>query len=288
MRLLFVIPHYYAPGEGGHASRGSDPLPRLRALIASLSALHTHFGAPQGLIHIAGRHLLPANRSADFHLRVHIVTDGRHHLLERLPLPAGLYTHTPVESAPPFLGFACQRLLAEHLGEFDYYAYLEDDLILHDPLFFHKLRWFTLQMGDASLLQPNRYESAPAAPYRKVYVDGDLRPEVTAPFQDVTQTPEVRALLLGSELRFERPLNPHSGCYFLNAAQMRRWAAQPDFGQLSAAFIGPLESAATLGVMRHFKIYKPAPENAAFLEIQHYGTGFLRLVGSEITPLEQP
>ncbi len=282
MRLLFVIPHYYAPGGGGHASLHPDPRPRLQALTACLSALHAHFGAPQGSIHIAGRRLLPANEHFAHRIAVHLVTDGRHHLLERLSLPPALYTHTPVESEPRFLGFACQRLLAEHLGEFDYYAYLEDDLILRDPLFFHKLRWFTLQMGNACLLQPNRYESAPAAPYRKVYVDGDLRPEVTAPFQDVSRAPEVRALLLGSELRFERPLNPHSGCYFLNAAQMRRWASRSDFGQPSEDFIGPLESAATLGVMRHFKIYKPAPENAAFLEIRHYGTGFIRLLGREI------
>ncbi len=282
MRILFVIPHYYAAEGGGHASQRSDPRPRLGALRACLSALHIHFGASQGLIHIAGRRLVPANACRSG-IEVDILTDGEHHLLESLSLPPGLYTHVPVAVEPSYLGFACQSRLAARLGEFDYYAYLEDDLILHDPLFFHKIRWFTLQMGDGSLLQPNRYESSLTAPYRKVYVDGDLRPETTAPFQDISRTPEVRALFLGETARFVRPLNPHSGCYFLNAAQMRRWAAAPDFGQPSAAFIGPLESAATLGIMRHFRIYKPAPENAAFLEIQHYGSAFLSLVGGRIS-----
>ena len=37
-----------------------------------------------------------------------------------------------------------------------------------------------------------------------------------------------------------------------------------------------LESAATLGIMRAFRIYKPAPENASFLEIEHHGSAFIR------------
>ncbi len=283
MRILFAIPHHYAPGAGRHASQRADPLPRLRALSACLSALHTVFGAPQGIIHIADRRVLPANQRSAHQIRIHLVTDGQRHLLERLPLPAALYRHSPAEVPFAHLGFACQRLLAAHLGEFDYYAYLEDDLILHDPLFFHKLAWFTAQAGEECLLQPNRYEAGPAAPLRKVYVDGDIRPEASAAFQDIARQPEIRAFALGSELRFVRPLNPHSGCYFLNAAQMRRWAAAPDFGRPSAAFIGPLESAATLGVMRHFRVYKPAPENAAFLEIRHYGTGFLDLAGKSLS-----
>ncbi len=42
--------------------------------------------------------------------------------------------------------------------------------------------------------------------------------------------------------------------------------------------IGPLESAATLGIMRSLKIYKPAPENANFLEVEHHGCRFIRLI----------
>jgi hypothetical protein len=56
---------------------------------------------------------------------------------------------------------------------------------------------------------------------------------------------------------------------------MAHWMRQPHFLDRSPAFIGPLESAATLGIMRTFRIYKPARENASFLEIEHFGTGFL-------------
>ena len=37
----------------------------------------------------------------------------------------------------------------------------------------------------------------------------------------------------------------------------------------------PEVSAASLGVMRTFRVYKPADENAAFLELEHTGSGFL-------------
>ncbi len=46
--------------------------------------------------------------------------------------------------------------------------------------------------------------------------------------------------------------------------------------------IGPLESAASLGIMRTLRVYKPAGEYARFLEIMHAGTAFAELVGKTI------
>jgi hypothetical protein len=63
------------------------------------------------------------------------------------------------------------------------------------------------------------------------------------------------------------------------------------FGRGSeAGKIGPalspdrLESAATLGTMRTFRVYKPVAEGAAFLELERPGTGFL----SQIVPPSAP
>ena len=81
---------------------------------------------------------------------------------------------------------------------------------------------------------------------------------------------------MGVPVAFRRTLNPHSGCFFLNAAQMEHWARQPYFLNRDTSFIGPLESAATLGIMRTFRVYKPVPEHASFLEIQHWGDGWIR------------
>ena len=68
---------------------------------------------------------------------------------------------------------------------------------------------------------------------------------------------------------FQRVNNPHAGCFFLNAKQMEASKKQPYFLDRSADFGGPLKSAATLGVMRAFNIYKPSRENADFLEVAH-------------------
>ncbi len=56
---------------------------------------------------------------------------------------------------------------------------------------------------------------------------------------------------------------------------METWARQPYFLDRDTRFIGPLESAATLGIMRTFRVYKAAAENAGFFEIEHFGTSFL-------------
>ncbi len=50
---------------------------------------------------------------------------------------------------------------------------------------------------------------------------------------------------------------------------MAHWAEQSYFLDGSAAFFGPLESAATLGLMKTFDVYKPARQNAGFLEVEH-------------------
>jgi hypothetical protein len=34
--------------------------------------------------------------------------------------------------------------------------------------------------------------------------------------------------------------------------------------------------------MQTFRVYKPAPENADFFEIQHAGNSFINLIGSQI------
>jgi hypothetical protein len=74
---------------------------------------------------------------------------------------------------------------------------------------------------------------------------------------------------------FERWTNPHSGCFFLNAAQIEKWASSPGFLDGDCSFAGPLESAASLGVMKNFRIYKPAFPNAGFLEIRHMHNRYL-------------
>lgn len=282
MRVLLTIAHFFKPDGGNHGSQRKDPRPRLQALSLSLAALHQLFSKSQGMIDIAQRLTLPANQPRSSDLDIVICTTQGHHLLEQLALPYHFYRHHPTQAEPMLLGFECQAVLRDCLGRYDYYCFLEDDLILHDPWFFAKLDWFTQQSDPLSLLQPNRYEVSTHALTCKTYIDGNLSPKVTAAFQNVQEKSQLQGSFLGQPVFFERALNPHSGCYFLNANQMAHWVKQPDFLDRDTCFVGPLESAATLGIMKAFRVYKPALEHASFLEIQHFGESFLSLIGQQV------
>lgn len=287
MRILFTIPHFYQPTEGSqYGSQGKNPQPRIQALTACITALHQLFGKSQASIDIAQGAAKPANQSQAHNIDIVICTTKNQHLVEQISLPSDLYKHYRTNAEPMLLGFECQALLRDCLGSYDYFCSLEDDLILHDPWLFVKLNWFNKQAGDNALLQPNRYEVSPPGNSQKVYIDGNLSPQLTANFQNLEEQPELLGQILGQNVIFRRASNPHSGCYFLNVAQMNYWTQQPHFLDRNTNFIGPLESAASLGIMRTFRVYKPASQNANFLEIEHYGNAWSqRFLG--VTPEEQ-
>lgn len=281
MRILAAIPHFYAVGDAHspdgnwHGSVGEALASRIAAVTSCIAALHQTYGPAQHMIDHGQRVARPANQRSAAMVDVVLCTTGPHHLIGRLPLPEGSFAHRSCDCPGPQLGFECHAVLRERLGDYDYYAYLEDDLIARDPWMFLKLNWFNAQLGDDVLLQPNRYEVGPLGLVNKVYVDGDLAVEVTAPFQDLSVMPVVTAEVFGTTFTFHRAKNPHAGCFFLNARQMAAWVSRADFLDRDTSFIGPLESAATLGIMRTFRVYKTAPDCAGFLEIQHHGTSYL-------------
>ncbi len=283
MRILFTIAHFFRPdSKGKHASQRKNPEPRVHALTQSITNLHQLFGKSQSIINIGQRLAFPANQSQDSKLDIIICTTQDCHLLEQLLLPSHFYRHYPTQAEPLLLGFECQAVLRDNLGKYDYYCFLEDDLMIQDSWFFVKLNWFTQQAGDISLLQPNRYEVSVNNFTAKAYIDGDLLPRVTIPFQNIQEQPELKGKIMGMSITFNRALNPHSGCYFLNANQMAYWAKRKHFLDRDTSFVSPLESAATLSIMKTFRIYKTVAQQANFLEIQHFGTGFISLIGKKI------
>ncbi|MGF1481017.1 MAG: calcium-binding protein [Cyanophyceae cyanobacterium] len=280
MRILFTIPHFFnSEAEGKHGSQRKNFQPRLRALSAGITALHQLFGDSQRIIDHGQRLALPVNQPRGCEVDIVICTTRNCHLLSHFLLLKHLYKHQVIQVNPLLLGFECQAILRDCLGQYDYYCYLEDDLIVRDPWLFIKLNWFSQQVGNVCLLQPNRYEVSTQGPIYKAYIDGNLAPQVTAPFQNIQEQALLKGEVLKVPITFHRPSNPHSGCYFLNAEQMAYWVKQPYFLDRDTSFIGPLESAATLGIMKTFQVYKAAPEQADFLEVQHFGTQYLKLIG---------
>lgn len=284
MKVLVTIPHFYnAGGSGKYGSTGPEVETRADVLGDCLAGLRQTLGPNQAFLyclhqHVPGRgngRLINVNEQKSGVLDIAVCTVGESHLLDRLDLPEGFFQHQPVKADPMLLGFGCQQALKANLGRYDYYCYMEDDLLLQDPLFLQKLIWFNGLFGDETLLLPHRFELGEEQPVHKLYIDGPVREGFTSRWQDVNDRRSLQAEAFGSRLVFERWPNPHSGCFFLNARQMEMWVSSPSFGSLDTSFAGPLESAATLGIMKNFRIYKPSFACAGFLEVQHLHSRYL-------------
>jgi hypothetical protein len=284
MRILVTIPHYYKAADGAHGSSSASSLGRrIQALSEAILALHQLCGYRTCEIDIARKTAIPLPSTC--HVDIVVCTTGTNHLVPELPLPSGLFRHHATQAEPLMLGFECHAVLQEFLDRYDYYAFLEDDLVIHDPWFFEKLEQFNRFTAVQDLLQPNRYEISASGPFAKAYVDGDIRPQATSAFQDVTVQPTLKGHILGLPVQFRRPLNPHSGCFFLSQAQLEYWISQPHFLDRDVRFVSPLESAATLGIMKTFRIYKPDRVCANFLEIRHADHRFIQLIGRQVAVL---
>lgn len=163
MKILVTIPHYYAHDPQGIYASNGDPERKTGNLRKLIVHLKTLFESPQAycrydLQNADGSRFTDADLQAGrpiarslanyyaaneaLHARVDIVlsTAGERHALDRLGLPQGMYERRDFPDVDPkLLGFTCQDVLKERRGEYDYYCYMEDDLVVHDPLFFQKL-----------------------------------------------------------------------------------------------------------------------------------------------------
>ena len=165
---------------------------------------------------------------------------------------------------PMLAGFAAQTVFAERADDADWFLYLEDDLVLGDGLLLEKLRYFSSGAPQDALLLPHRFEYWNG---RKMRIDLMSRVGVDAVWNRLT-------VLAVDGWRFAEFDNPHSGCYFLSREQLRRWLDTGRRWLGAVSFSGPRESAATGALAEAFRLYKPHPDNAAFLEIRHLGTAY--------------
>jgi hypothetical protein len=276
-RLLFVVPHFYAPdagdGVGGPqlAPQRTNKKARLAGVVRCISALHETFGSAMRVAPTTRQQVTPANT-----VDVVLVTTGEQHLVSELEPIRPLFEQVETDAKADELGFVAHHVLAERAGRYDYYCLFEDDFVIHDGLFFEKLAAFTNSFGNDALLQPNRYEASGG---HKVYFDGPLVPEVMASIQQPDGPQELSSCWLGMPVTFERPSNPHAGGFFVNAKQFERLRAWPGFGIPGAEFVRTIETWATYAIVSVFCVYKPASPSADLLEFEHRGTRYLDHMG---------
>lgn len=287
MRLLIGVVHFYRSGDGRHGSLAADPAPRMRALSQLILSLHRLFGASAATLNHCQRRVDEVvDGGGQVDLR--ICVNGSNHILDQLPHLSTLYSPICCDVEDPrLLGFACQNMLAmvsskaeEEGSPYDYIAYLEDDIVMTDVDFFLKLRAFNNAFGDDYLLMPNRLETMENSDHvNRFYIDGNYNPLASEAYRKCGSH-QFCLEHLGKMIRFDQPFNLHSGCFFLNRNQADTYRSSGHAGEVDITFHGPLESAATLGMLKTFQVMKPALKNGRFLTVEHAGRNFMNLVNS--------
>ena len=139
MRVLVTIPHYFHTSrEAGytrpHGSNAGSDVARADALAQAISWLHRLFGPAQHWIDPKTLTAPIANGDLSCTADVVVCTTANRHVLDLLRLPKGAFEHRATSASPLLLGYECHEVLRERIGRYDYYAYLEDDLIVtRDP-----------------------------------------------------------------------------------------------------------------------------------------------------------
>ncbi len=274
-RILFVITHYFNPqGNGSLGSLRNDPSGRAQAVGRTITALHDLFNDRTFSLDFRSTYITyPANTDFDYQIDVVVLTTQGMTIFDHLTISPDLFEEKATDVDPTMLGFCVNPIFQERSGAYDWYVYLEDDIILHDPWLFLKLQWFESQRGYQALLLPNRYEVTERDGRGKLYIDGDLVPDQVALYRNTSRKPKkvLEIEQCDYKLHFCLAPNPHAGCHFLSQAQLDFWMQKPWFLETDTRFVRSFESAATLGILKTFDVYKPDLSCASFLEVQHFG-----------------
>ena len=277
MRVLLALVHYFkGEAESRHSSTDERRRDQRAAVLRRvIESWRGNLGATTTLNIETKR--FERLRGAVDGLDICVVTNGTDHLLDEDFARARGVRHVKAQvENPRMLGFAAHRLFAEARNAYDLFCYSEDDLRIADPGFIDRLRAFQDAFGWKRLLMPNRFEWNPAGPTLKTWVDGDIRPGATAAWRDPLPDEDFLHLPMPGRapVVFRRAMNPHSGFFALSATQLAHWVRQKHFLDLDCSFISPLESAATLAVLKTFAIYKAFGPDSGFLEIEHIDNRF--------------
>lgn len=274
MRILILIPHYCGAvgGTPTGTAYGSQMAvaPRVFALSEAITALKRHFGERRYVgpfTEIAS----PAN--GDRKLDIVIVTVEEKNVLNLLDIDPGEYQLERYSGEPMFLGFETQRIARERAAGYDIIGMMEDDLIINDAMFLDKIAWFNSAFGDRAVLQPQRVEVSRAGIIAKTMIEPSL-PNLPEKFVHADAPKTLEGTFAGKTHHFAITTNPHAGCWFLTRRQLEEWSREPYFYDRKAAWVGPLESAATRALALKHDVYRAVSPDPFFLEIEHFGVRF--------------
>ena len=250
-KVLVVITHVVSEDESKCSIVGKAKVERLSKTISGIQSSFAHCSTKIFINTIVNRDIvnfLPQHQRNIIEVRQQNVDD------------------------PMFVEFKAQDLFMEFIDEYDYFLFLEDDIVIHDSCILDKIDIFNKYTPNkTAILFPHRYEMFNGV---KFYIDmGEINGE-KAKFSKLS------SFKMG-EVEFAECTNPHSAFYCLSKEQMKIWELSGRNWYNTVSAYGKLESAATFCLFEAFTLYKPHPRNINFLEVEHYDDKYSKMYNPE-------
>jgi hypothetical protein len=246
-RLLVVITQIVSANEATSVNEGQTKIDRLSRSIDAVLKSFAHCDIKLILNTMPGRHVAA------------FLPDYQRNLLR---------IKEQTNCDPMFVEFKAQDEFIQCVDDFDWFLFIEDDILVQDSCFLDKLTCFNQHSGNLhNLLMPHRFEMWNGS---NTYIDFS--------YSDRDKTASFRCNSLSTiqigDTKFSEFQNPHSAIYCLSQSQLRAWMKSGRFWAGQEIMVGPLESAATFCLAECFSLYKPHPDNLHFLEVEHWDTKY--------------
>ena len=185
LRVRVIVPLFYnESGDGGYGScRRGNRLARSMALARCLgNILSLNRAQHDWLLNISEEtnELTPlspfhAVRSIKIELHLFVCNDQwLNDIVSLDTFSSRLFIHRLNLANPRDLPLESVRRLLDMPSPADLSLYLEDDLVISDPMYLDKLYWFALRTDHKYILMPHRYEPTCANAPQKYFVEGPI------------------------------------------------------------------------------------------------------------------
>ena len=231
MHVSLFIPHYFNDGTASSAygsTRQNNTLKRSLAFSRCLeSLLSLERASLDYILNIKSKLLERSPTSAispQLTISISVITNIADYLHEILSIYQSRISVIQCVDCddPKYLPLIAMQKMLKTSESADIYGYLEDDLIISDPLFFDKLHSCSMSAGDSYVFMPHRFEKTVTNRPHKFFVDGII--STSSYHNDLDYEIENNEILFVNNLGdmpidFVKASNPHSGCVFLSNLQ---------------------------------------------------------------------
>ncbi|MEG4573109.1 hypothetical protein QUA56_10490 [Microcoleus sp. N3A4] len=251
-KVFAAVAHITSVEESKNPEKATEKIERLRHTIDGLLTSFAHCDLTVAIQTLPNRHVtayLP-----EYQIKCIQIQEGP-------------------ECDPMLVEFRLQEEFVERVEKFDWFLFIEDDIVLYDAFILEKLENFNRQSGyKNAILYPNRYEMYEGT---KRYIDLTIDQQLS---WNQLSSVEIEGV------KFAEFSNPHSAFYCLSRNQMKEWIKSGRIFKNQVVNVGLLESAATFCLLECFSIYKPHPSNLNYFEVRHYDSKYSKLYPEPESP----